>query len=234
VVVIGRGQSACESAALLKEAGSHVDIICRGDIKWARAPRADAERRRILGLARPSQSGPWPLNLLNDVPGIEHHMPDGVRSWINARSLRPAPAWWLKPRLEGVRVDAGRRIIRAVILGNQVGLKLDNGLRVFRHVLIATGYKINVAGLRMLPPELRRRISCIDGAPVLGDGFESTVRGLHFVGASAVASYGPLLRFLAGAGHAARSITRSHLNQSAQAKFERLALLEYDFLADAR
>src|SRR5262249_2048565 len=32
VAVVGRGQSACESAALLHEAGAEVTMICRGDI----------------------------------------------------------------------------------------------------------------------------------------------------------------------------------------------------------
>src|ERR1700733_10725445 len=34
VAVIGRGQSACESAALLAEAGAETEIISRGDIHW--------------------------------------------------------------------------------------------------------------------------------------------------------------------------------------------------------
>lgn len=234
VAVIGRGQSACESAALLKEAGSDVEIICRGDIRWLEAPRARGQRdwhRRLARLSRAtSDVGPSPLKLLNDLPGVEHRMPDGARSWINARSLRAAAAWWLKPRFDGVRVHAPCRIVKAVTMGNQVGVQLDSGLRVYRHVFLATGYKVDLAKLRMLPAELRRRISCVDGSPVLGEGFESAVRGLHFVGASAVASYGPLMRFVAGAGYAARSVTRTHLTQSAQAKFDTRHIMECDFL----
>jgi glycine/D-amino acid oxidase-like deaminating enzyme len=234
VAVIGRGQSACETAALLREAGSDVEIICRGDIKWAQEPTAPGHSDwywRLAKLSRvTSDVGPPPLSLLNDLPGVQHRMPDGARSWINARSLRPAPAWWLKPRLEGVRVHAGRQVVSVVTMGNQVGVQLDNGLRVYHHVVLATGYKVDLATLRILPPELRRRISSVGGSPVLGEGFESTVRGLHFVGASAVASYGPLMRFIAGAGYAGRGVTRAHLTQSAQARFERLSLMESDFL----
>jgi hypothetical protein len=47
--------------------------------------------------------------------------------------------------------------------------------------------------------------------PVLNGGLESSVRGLHFVGVAAVASFGPLLRFIAGAGFAARRVTRAAL-----------------------
>ena len=33
--------------------------------------------------------------------------------------------------------------------------------------------------------------------------------GLHFVGSGAVRSFGPLMRFVAGSGYAARSLTRA-------------------------
>jgi len=61
--VIGRGQSACESAALLHEAGADVDIICRGPLVWnADSGTRGALRkglRSLLGkaLIPPSQSG---------------------------------------------------------------------------------------------------------------------------------------------------------------------------------
>ena len=230
VAVIGRGQSACEFAALLREAGSDVEIICRGDIRWAEAPSLPARRDWHRLSRAPSAVGPRPLDLLNELPGVEHRMPDGARAWINSRSLRAAATRWLELRLDGVRVQAGRRIESATTMGNQVGLRLDNGLRVYHHVLLATGYKVDIAKLRMLPPELRRRIARADGCPTLGEGFESTVPGLHFVGASSVASYGPLMRFIAGAGYTARSITRAHLAQSARAKFESLNPMHCDFL----
>ena len=60
------------------------------------------------------------------------------------------------------------------------------------------------------------------GSPVLTAGFESSVGGLHFAGASAVLSFGPLMRFIAGAGYAARAITRTVLVARGR---ERLAAL---------
>ncbi len=95
--------------------------------------------------------------------------------------------------------------------GNQVGVELDTGLRVYDHVLLATGYDIDISKLRILAPDLLERIACADGSPVLAAGFESSVPGLHFVGASAAASFGPLMRFIAGARYAARSVTRAAL-----------------------
>jgi hypothetical protein len=119
-----------------------------------------------------------------------------------------------------------------MVKGTQVALQLDRGSRVYDHVFLATGYKINVAKLKLLPADLQRRIACADGSPMLGEGFESTVPGLHFVGPSSVASYGPLMRFIAGTGYAARSITQIHLARSARANVERLYWRPSDLIAD--
>jgi len=50
---------------------------------------------------------------------------------------------------------------------------------------------------------------------VLSPSYESSVPGLHFIGASAIKSFGPLLGLVAGAGHAARAVTAHvHANRS--------------------
>ena len=137
---------------------------------------------------------------------------------INAHSLRPAAAWWLKPRFDGVRLQAGRRVLGVMTRGNQVGVELNTGLRVYDHVLLATGYNIDISKLGILAPDLLQRIVCAGGSPVLAAGFESSVPGLHFVGASAAASFGPLMRFIAGARYAARSVTRAALAHHSHAR----------------
>ena len=236
VAVIGRGQSACEAAALLHEAGSEVDIVSRGDINWAVDNEADTPRGwhgRISTLARtPAAVGPPPLNVLNEMPDIEHRIPKRALSWINRCSLRPRPASWLKPRLAGVGIEQGRQILSVTVKGTQVVLQLNTGSRVYDHVFLATGYKVDVSRFKLLPADLRHKIACADSSPMLGDGFESTVPGLHFVGPSSVASYGPLMRFIAGTGYAARSITQIHLAQTARAKLERLYWRQSDFLGN--
>jgi hypothetical protein len=129
-----------------------------------------------------------------------------------------------------VRIQAGRRIEDVKIQGNQVGLALDSGLRVYDHVLLATGYRTNIGKLRMLPRDLQQRIEQIDGSPVLTAGFVSTVPGLHFVGASAAMSFGPLMHFIAGAGHAARSVTRAVLAHQSRLQRESQVQTDCDFL----
>jgi hypothetical protein len=44
------------------------------------------------------------------------------------------------------------------------------------------------------------------GFPQLGPGFESSVPGLHFLGAPASWSYGPLMNFVSGTKYAGRHL----------------------------
>jgi hypothetical protein len=145
------------------------------------------------------------------MPDAAAVMPASTRAWFNAKCLRPGAAGWLWPRFEGVRVLAGERVHGAVAAGERIALTLDHGSAVFDHVLLGTGYRIDIAKLGILGPDLLRRIACRDGAPRLAAGFESNVPGLHFVGASAVASYGPLMGFVAGTAFAARKLTEAVL-----------------------
>lgn len=213
VAVIGRGQSACEAAALLHEAGADVEIICRGDLVWNADPDQRGSMRKavraMLGnvLIPPSQVGPFPYNWLNETPGVIRQFSQAARDRWNELNLRATAILWLRSRLKDVAVDQGRTICTARKIGEQISLTLDNASKCFDHVMLATGYRIDVDKMAMLDPKLREKIARHNGLPVLSGGFESNVPGLHFIGASAVGSFGPLLRFICGAGFAARRVT---------------------------
>jgi len=83
------------------------------------------------------------------------------------------------------------------------------------HVIAATGYWPQVARLCFLDEPLRRSVRHVAGVPVLSRNFETSVPGLYAAGLAAAGSFGPLLRFVAGADFAARTICR-HL-QAARA-----------------
>jgi cation diffusion facilitator CzcD-associated flavoprotein CzcO len=214
VAVIGRGQSACESAALLAEAGAEVTMICRGPVHWLGAETSGNAHRRDLYwrlhklLATKSGVGPFPLNWANEQPDLIRRLSPEWRAWLNKKSLRPGAAGWVRPRVAGVAIEAGRAILGARQSGVGITLRLDNDMRSFDHALLATGYRIDIARLGILTPELVAKVATDDGSPVLAGGYESSVPGLHFVGSAAVRSYGPLLRFVWGAGYAARTVTR--------------------------
>jgi hypothetical protein len=122
--------------------------------------------------------------------------------------LRPAAADWLQPRLNGVTLSAGRTIVTAEQNEHGCALVLDDGAtREVDHVLLATGFRVDLRRLPLLE-DVVDQVRLADGSPVLREGYESSVPGLHFVGASATYSFGPLMRFVAGTGYAARSVTR--------------------------
>ena len=215
VAVIGAGQSACESAALLHEAGANVEIICQGRLIWNGDPDKRSALRKTLrsllgdALIPPSQVGPFPFNWLVELPGNVRYLSERLRDRLNEHCLRATAALWLRSRLQDVPVNEACRILDVRRDGDRIALTLDNGTRRVDHVLLATGYQIDIDKMNILDPRLRGRIARHGGLPILSAGFESSVGGLHFAGSAAVASFGPLLRFIAGAGFAARRVTRS-------------------------
>jgi glycine/D-amino acid oxidase-like deaminating enzyme len=215
VAVIGRGQSACESAALLHEAGADVDIICRGPLVWnADSGTRGALRkglRSLLGkaLIPPSQVGPFPFNWVVEAPALIRHLSAQARDRLNEHCLHPTAILWLRQRLQDIPRHEGTRTLEACRDGDRIALTVDGSFRQVDHVLLATGYRISVDKMHILDPQLRSRIIRHNDSPVLSAGFESSVEGLHFIGASAVTSFGPLLRFIAGAGFAARRIAQT-------------------------
>jgi cation diffusion facilitator CzcD-associated flavoprotein CzcO len=218
VAVIGRGQSACETAALLNEAGAEAEIICRGSIRWLGANKHRAKWRHKIHaqlsrlLEAPSAIGRFPLSWGVEVPSLLRLLPQEQRDEFNAACLRAAAAGWLKPRFGDVRITGGVEIVAAAEKGGRVEVKFDERRTdVFDHVVLATGYKFDLAKLGMLAPELRAGIVCRDDSPVLSSGFESSAPSLFFVGAGAVSSFGPLMRFIAGTSYAACGVTRGML-----------------------
>ena len=67
---------------------------------------------------------------------------------------------------------------------------------------------MNVAKYEFLSPELVHSIRRSNGYPYLERGLETSVPGLHILGAPAAWSYGPLMQFVSGARYAAQALTR--------------------------
>jgi hypothetical protein len=108
-----------------------------------------------------------------------------------------------------VRITTGRVVTAASSVDGQVVLKLDdNSQRCVDHVLLATGYRVDVSLYDFLAPELLKGVRRTDGYPLLGPGFESSVPGLHFLGAPAARSFGPVCRFVSGTPYTTRALAR--------------------------
>ena len=211
VAVLGRGQSAVQTAAFLHEAGAaNVELIARGPIVWIarRLYAASGPLKHVF--YPPSDVGPPGLNWLIHFPSLYRQLPVATRAMLEGRAIRPAGAPWLRQRVEGlVRETPGVEISRATPQGEQLRLDLSDGTRrVVDHLFLATGYRARLDALSFLHSDLGARVSEANGFPLLNQWFESSVPNLHFAGAIASYNFGPICRFVSGAPASARQITR--------------------------
>jgi hypothetical protein len=212
VVVVGGGQSALESAALLHESGAQVEVIARQTtLNWVGLH----SRLHHLGpiswlLYSDRDVGPAGLSRLVSAPRLFRTLPRKFQDRAAYRSIRPAGSGWLRPRLRGVRLTHGRKLVSAAPWASRLRFELSDGSdRLVDHVLLATGYRVDTSKYEFLPEHLRSRLQTVNGYPVLKRGLESSVAGLHFMGKAASWSFGPLLCFVSGTEFAAKELVRS-------------------------
>jgi predicted ATP-grasp superfamily ATP-dependent carboligase len=216
VLVVGGGQSALESAALLHEVGAEVEVAMRApEIKWLspeNAPKQPGLRSRLP--LPPTDVGGFATGWTAALPDLFRLVPRRLKPVVSYRCIRPAGSAWLRPRLEGVPLGMGAIATGAQASNGGVRVNLaDGGERVFDHVLLGTGYEIDVRSYPFLAPELAAAIDVESGYPRLRIGFECSVPGLHFVGAPAAITFGPIMRFVVGTWYAAPSVTRRVLGR---------------------
>ena len=209
VVVVGGGQSALESAALLQESGAQVEVLVReSHVHWLgwrnRLARLGAIGRALYS---PTDVGPAGVSQLVARPNYFRKVPRPLQDRIARRCIRPAGAHWLRARLRDVPITIGCGVQSATLKGDELSLVLSDGSeRRADHLLFATGYRIDLARYPFLAPGLLDGIARNNGYPLLTRGFESSVPGLHFLGAPAAHSFGPLLRFVSGTAFAGHSL----------------------------
>jgi thioredoxin reductase len=210
VAVVGGGQSAIETAVLLNEAGANVEVLARGsEIRWL---GRSASLHRFAGrlLYAPSDVGPAGVSWIVAEPWAFRKIPRPIQDPLAERCIRPAASGWLLPRIEGVRITTATTIESARTNNSHVELGLSDGTkREVDHVLLATGFAVDIKRYGFLGESLLAQIDRVNGSPRLSRAFESSVPGLYFVGAPASWSFGPLARFVAGADYAARAVSRS-------------------------
>jgi hypothetical protein len=218
VGIVGSGQSAIEIAALMSEAGAEVEVIMRAPgIRWLRGA---VRLRKQLGLVG-RMLFPWtdvgspPLSQVIARPALFRTLPAAARVSIDRRTMRASVAGWLKPRLESVQLAPSRTVARAEPHHDKISLVLnDASVRTFDHVVLATGFRIDLARLPFLSRELLDAIRRTAGYPHLKSGFESTVDGLHFIGATAAYCFGSVTRFVAGTRYSATALAAAICSSS--------------------
>lgn len=225
VAVVGGGQSAVETAALLHERCARVHLITRRPLVWL--AEALPEKRPLAERVRRPQAGigpgwlPW---WLEHSPYTFQRLPRSVKDRL-MRLAGPAAASWLRPRVQGrVSLHEAQSVGKVDVGAAGLVLTLADGetLRA-DHLLLATGYQVDITRLPMLTPSLAARVQTYRGAPVLSSWFESSIPGLYFTGISSFASCGPLFRFVVGADAAARRVAGGVARQVARASAHQMA-----------
>jgi cation diffusion facilitator CzcD-associated flavoprotein CzcO len=216
VTVIGGGQSALETAALLAEQGAFVRLLARKlSLGWNSPPRLVRRSlyERIRHPSSPLGEG-LQLWLCCSAPMLFRYLPQRIRFEKLKHILGPAGAWWLKDRVAGrFEILAGHSVRNAEDRNGRAVLQIfaPNG-RVFDittdHVIAATGYRFDLQRVPFLTPSLKSQVRTEEHMPVLSSGFESTAPGLYFTGLASASCFGPAMRFLYGADYTARTVCR--------------------------
>ncbi len=217
VLVVGAGQSALEAAVFLKELGSSVEVIVRRPaLRFLRGEGVSQSEGLMSKLLYPEWAvGPPFVNLLMGQPSIYRVLPKTMAEPLAYRAIRPAGSARLEELLEGITITTDRQPAGARAAGSQIAVELDDGTeRIVDHVILATGFRIDLGRYTFLDPELRSKIRLQGSSPKLSSSFSSSVAGLYFVGAPAAASLGPGMRFVSHTGFAANAITRKVLRDS--------------------
>jgi len=227
VTVIGGGQSALETAAVLSEQGASVRLVVRKQsLNWNAPPqilrRSAYQRLRypVSGLGMGLEA--WAYC---NAPNLFRHLPQQIRLRKAKNVLGPAGAWWLKDRVaDRLQILSNTLVRRAEQRGSRVALQTTgpNGRALdlsTDHVIAATGYRFALQRLPFLSAGLLSRLRAEQESPALSANFESSVPGLYFTGVASASSFGPAMRFLVGTGFTARRVAghiaaTAHLGRS--------------------
>ena len=233
VTVIGGGQSGLETAAILREEGAWVNLLVRKPaIAWNPVPsKMRRSRYHRFRSPRTRLGDGLQLWVYDNVPGLFHHLPQRVRFARVRTDLGPAGGWWLKDRVVGqLPILLGHHVCGAEVRGERVALQvIDQNERIRElitdHVIAGTGYQFNVHKLPFLSQSVKLELRLEQQSPLLTSNFESSISGLYFTGLGSANSFGPVMRFLAGADYTARRISR-HLARGQRLRIPTFAQTE--------
>jgi FAD-dependent urate hydroxylase len=216
VIVVGAGQSALETAALLCENGCNVRLVARRSrLSWNGAPLAPD--RPLPQRLREPESGlgsGWATWFYSNHPDLFQHLPAATRAYRARTALGPAGAAWLRTRVEGqFPMLTGYQVRWAAAKDGGVRLGLVGAGGAARevaadHVIAATGYRTDPARLPFLSERMLSRLRTLAGSPVVGPDYQSSIPGLYVIGPAVAPTFGPVMRFVFGTRHAATTVAR--------------------------
>jgi FAD-dependent urate hydroxylase len=222
VVVVGAGQSALETAALLNETQARVRLfVRRSSISWNQTPPPEPRSlwQRMRQPASPLGAGmkTW---FCSNAPMLFYHLPQRTRLAVvrgdktHEMLLGPAGAWWLRERVLGrVPLLLGQSLLEVAARGGKAILRVNGPDGRSRdlasdHIIAATGYRFAANSLPFLSEPLQRDLRCVEQVPLLSPNFESSIPGLYFTGLASAYNFGSAMRFLCGGQYTAERICR--------------------------
>ena len=215
VTIIGAGQSALETAALLHEAGARVTVLVRRQrVDWNGPSKPRPLLERIIRPDAGIASG-WASWAISEMPRTFRRVfaPEKRHRFV-ADAYGASGSWWLRDRVDRrIEILLGCHAQAAALADGGVRLSMASpeGARekVTDHVIAATGYRVNIERLAYLDAELLSGIRReAGGIPALSSRFETSVPGLFIIGITSAPVFGPIMRFMYGAKHVAPVLAR--------------------------
>jgi FAD-dependent urate hydroxylase len=207
VVVIGKGQSALESAVPLHECGAKVEIITRGShLKFLGTVEGRGLWSKFTSFPAIHQFLYPPTDLAGPPNNWAIADPFIYRSLSKIEQVKlfeligPVGSGYLELRLVGVTVTTRVQVKACNGQGSRICFNLSDGTsREVDHVILATGFRPDINRLDILSNDLKAAIEQVDNYPILSLGYGSiSVRGLYLLGSLACWSQGPINRFVCG------------------------------------
>jgi hypothetical protein len=213
VLIVGAGASATDCAASLVKAGAEVTLVCRDSaVRYSKGGVGVRGWREELRAPTTPLGPGWKRWFVSKFPHLFPLLPDWARAYVVDNMLGPAPGWFIRDEIDGrMRVLPNREILGARESRDGVDVELGrvgSQIEYFRadHIVLGTGYKVDLRRMTLLAPELLARIDRVGAAPRLSATFESSVPGLYFTGCMSAYTFGPFMRFVCSVDFAARRI----------------------------
>lgn len=230
VSVIGAGQAALESAALLHESGARVRLVARRErLTWNGGPRINPSLLERLQKPEAGLGSGWRSLAISELPFLYRRLfePEKRHRYFLS-AWGPAGAWWLRERVDGkIETLMQHHLEGARASGEKVHLTVrgPDGVReiVTDHVVAATGFRVRLERITCIDESLRKSIVLEGPYPALSAHFETSVPNLFIVGLAAAPVFGPVLRFMFGAKHAAPAVARRLRRDAHSAPSQRTA-----------
>src|SRR5579875_708145 len=190
-------------------------VLRKPTVAWNGLP-LDPDRPLLQRLREPeaglgSGYGTW---FYSNHPGLFRRLPRSTRIYRARTALGPAGASWLRGRVEGeFPILTGHTVRSARVAGpGEQGVRITlagpGGERELTadHLIAATGYRPDLRRLRFIGDSLRPAIRTVAGTPAVDKDYQSSVPGLYFAGPGVAPTMGPVMRFVFGSDHAARTV----------------------------